>query len=158
MSKKERESKYIYPKSRVIKLGSNTLQKIDLNPIYKSIVIHGQCQGSTLGFRLSQEVLNNIFLTKEQLEIIIGIMLGDAYIHNKSANGNALIQFNQGFVHLPYVLYLMQKLAPFCTHYPLLIQARDASFSLKLYTRCLFSLNLIFYLFIYCKWKKNYIF
>jgi len=53
MSKKERESKYIYPKSRVIKLGSNTLQKIDLNPICKSIVIHGQCQGSTLGFRLS---------------------------------------------------------------------------------------------------------
>jgi len=43
----------------------------------------------------------------------------------------------------------MQKLAPFCTHYLLLIQARDASFSLKKNTRCLFSLNLIFiYLFI----------
>jgi NADH-ubiquinone oxidoreductase chain 4L len=148
MSKKERESQYVYPKSRVISLGSNTLQKIESNPICKSIVVHGQCQGSTLGFRLSQNILNNIFLTKEQLEIIIGIMLGDAYIHKKSVNGNALIQFNQGFVHLPYVLFLMQKLAPLCTHYPLLIQSRDASFSLKIYTRCLLSLNPIFDLFI----------
>jgi LAGLIDADG DNA endonuclease family len=123
MSTKERESKYIYPKSRVIKLSSNTLQKIESNPICKSIVVHGQCQGSTLGFRLSQAVLNNIFLTKEQLEIIIGIMLGDAYMHKKSLNGNALIQFNQGFFHLYYILFLMQKLAPLCTHFPLLIQA-----------------------------------
>jgi len=75
-------------------------------------------------------------------------MLGDAYIQKKSVNGNALIQFNQGFVHLPYVLFLMQKLAPLCTHYPLLIQSRDASFSLKLYTRCLLSLNPILDLFI----------
>jgi hypothetical protein len=50
-------------------------------------------------------------------------MLGDAYIHKKSVNGNALIQFNQGFVHLPYVLFLMHKLAPLCTHSPFLIQA-----------------------------------
>lgn len=50
-------------------------------------------------------------------------MLGDAYIHKKSVNGNALIQFNQGFFHLPYVLFLMQKLAPLFTHYPLLIQS-----------------------------------
>uniref|UniRef100_UPI002237B00A LAGLIDADG endonuclease n=1 Tax=Ramaria cf. rubripermanens TaxID=2016387 RepID=UPI002237B00A len=63
-----------------------------------------------------------------------------------------LIQFNQGFIHLPYVLFFNAKFSspPFrvCTHYPLLIQARDGSFSLKLYTRCLLSLNPIFDLFI----------
>src|SRR6266481_198634 len=75
-------------------------------------------------------------------------MLGVAYIKKKRSNGNAMIQFNQGFVHLPYVLFIIQNLVPLCTHYPLLMQARDGSFSLHLYTRCLLSLNPIFNLFI----------
>jgi len=68
-----------------------------------------------------------------------------------------LIQFNQGFFNFPYVLFLMQKLAPLLTHYPLLIQARDGSFSLKLYTRCLLSLNPFFDLFIVNEKKKQYL-
>lgn len=84
MSKTDRSNQNIYPKSRVIRLCSNTLTKIKSDVNCKSIVLHGSCQGSILGLRLSQTNLNNIFLTKEQQEIIIGIMLGDAYIQKKS--------------------------------------------------------------------------
>ena len=33
-----------------------------------------------------------------------------------------MIQFNQGFVHLSYVLFVYNYLAPLCTHYPSLIR------------------------------------
>lgn len=75
-------------------------------------------------------------------------MLGDGYIKKMSKNGNSMIQFNQGYIHLAYILFLFQFLAPLCTHYPSLVQRRDGSFYLQMYTRCLFCLNQIFDLFI----------
>lgn len=74
-----------------------------------------------MGFRLSQASLNSIFLTVIQKEIIIGIILGDGYIKKMGPNGNAMIQFNQGFVPLPYILFLFLFLAPLCTHCPSLV-------------------------------------
>ena len=59
-----------------------------------------------------------------------------------------MIQFNQGFKHLPYILFLFQFIFPLCTHYPSLIQHRDGTFYLQIYTRCLLCLNNIFDLFI----------
>jgi len=153
MSKKEREAKYIYPKSRTITVSSNTLQKIESNFICSSIVKYGQYSGSVLGFRLSQHTLNSIFLSHEQKEILVGILLGDGYIQKKSQNGNALIQFNQGYLHLQYILHVSYKLSSLCTHFPLLILSRDGSFSLKLSTRCLLCLNPMYDLFIKNKKK-----
>jgi hypothetical protein len=57
--------------------------------------------------------LNTLLLTQIQIETIIGIrsMLGDAHINIKfnlkkrSTNGHPTIQFNQGFIHLPYILF-----------------------------------------------------
>ena len=59
-----------------------------------------------------------------------------------------MIQFNQGFVHLPYVLFLFNFLSTLCTHYPSLIRQRDGLFSLQIYTRCLSCLVPIFELFV----------
>ena len=70
-----------------------------------------------------------------------------------SLNGNPTIQFNQGFVHLPYILFLFQILAPLCVHYPSLVKRGDGSFYLQINTRCLASLNPIFDLFIFNKVK-----
>lgn len=89
-----------------------------------------------------------MFLTPMQFDIIIGIILGDAYIRKMNANGQPYIQFNQGFSHLPYVLFLFQFLGPICTHYPSLIQNRDGTFYLQIYTRCLSCLRSIYEIFV----------
>ena len=62
-----------------------------------------------------------------------------------------MIQYNQGFVHLPYILYLFQFLAPICTHYPSLwaiAVLKDGTFDVQIYSRCLFTLNPIYELFV----------
>lgn len=101
-----------------------------------------------MGLRLTQNVLNLMFLTPIQFDIIIGIMLGDGYIKKMSANGQPCIQFNQGFSHLPYVLFVSQFLGPLCTHLPSLIQNRDGTFYLQIYTRCLLCLKIIYDIFV----------
>lgn len=98
--------------------------------------------------RLSQFALNNLYLTQIQRDIIIGIMLGDCHIKKMSKNGAPMIQYNQGFVHLPYILFLFQFLAPLCTHYPSLIQRKDGTFYLQFYSRCLSTLNPVYDLFV----------
>jgi NADH-ubiquinone oxidoreductase chain 4L len=143
----------IKTKGKTIKICSKSLQLIVPNNKIKSLVIYKSLQGYTLGLRLSQYSLNTIFITKIQLETIIGIMLGDAHIKKMSLNGNPTIQFNQGFLHLEYVLFLFQILAPLCVHYPSLVKRADGSFYLQLNTRCLASLNHIFDLFIINKVK-----
>ena len=63
-----------------------------------------------------------------------------------------MIQFNQGFLHLPYVLFVFNYLSPtnyttllFCTHYPsLIVRQRDGLFYLQIYTRCLLCLTPIY--------------
>lgn len=59
-----------------------------------------------------------------------------------------MIQFNQGFLHLPYILFVFTFLFPLCTHFPFLIRQRDGSFYLQLYTRCLLCLTPIYDLFV----------
>lgn len=60
--------------------------------------------------------------------VLVGLILGDANIRRPGKNGNPHIQFNQGFVHLEYVLFVFSLLSPLCTHFPSLIQQRDGSF------------------------------
>jgi hypothetical protein len=70
-----------------------------------------------------------------------------------SINGNPTIQFNQGFIHLPYILFLFQKLCSLCVHYPSLVKRGDGSFYLKFNTRGLACLKPVFNLFISNKIK-----
>ena len=135
-------------KGQTIKMGQKNLQSILPNTHIKTIAPYGQYQGSTLGLRLSQFALNNLYLTQIQKDIIIGIMLGDCHIKKMSKNGAPMIQYNQGFVHLPYILFLFQFLAPLCTHYPSLIQRKDGTFYLQFYSRCLSTLNPVYDLFV----------
>lgn len=85
------------------------------------------------------------------MDISVGIMLGDCHI-KKIKNGGPMIQYNQGFVHLPYILFLFQFLLcaapPLCTHFPSLIQRKDGTFYLQFYSRCLFALNQVYDLFV----------
>lgn len=146
ISNQERISRYVLSKARTINVGLKGLQKINPNIISKSLVLYGENQGSTVGLKLSQFALDNIFLTEIQKEIIIGIMLGDGYINKP--NNTPKIQHVQGYVHLSYSLFLFQFLAPLCNHFPSLVQQRDGSFSLNIHTRCLACLNPIYDLFI----------
>lgn len=142
-----RKKGIILSKGRTIRIAIHSLQPIIPNNQIKSIVPYGNLQGNTLGLRLSQTNLNNMFLTQIQIEKIIGLMLGDLHIKKMSRNGAPMIQFNQGFVHLPYILFLFQFLAPICTHYPSLIQRKDGTFYLQFYSRCLAALTPIYDLF-----------
>nr|UEV87057.1 hypothetical protein [Grifola frondosa] len=148
MSKEIRNKQNILIKGKTIKISQKNLQSIIPNNKVKSLVLYGTNQGSTLGLRLTQNNLNNLFLTQIQKDIIIGIMLGDCHIKKISVNGQPMIQYNQGFVHLPYVLFLFQYLTPLCTHYPSLVQRRDGTFYLQFYSRCLLALNQIYDLFV----------
>lgn len=80
--------------------------------------------------------------------ILVGLILGDANIRRPGKKGQPQIQFNQGFVHLEYILYVSLLLSPLCTHFPALRQQRDASFYLQLSSRCLNCLNPLYDLFI----------
>ena len=149
MDKSVREKQYIYPKSLTYplqrkKIGLKKLNKIEVNTICKAITVHGQFQGSSIGLRLSQTALNSIILTQLQRDVIIGILLGDGHIKTVGIKGQPMIQFNQGFVHLSYVLFVYNYLAPLCTHYPSLIRQRDGLFYLQIYTRCLLCLTPIY--------------
>ena len=55
---------------------------------------------------IPQTALNSIILTKIQKEVIIGILLGGGQIKTVGIKGHPMIQFNQGFIHLSYVLFL----------------------------------------------------
>lgn len=59
-----------------------------------------------------------------------------------------MIQYNQGFVLLPYILFLFQFLAPLCSHIPSLIQRKCGTFYVQFYSRCLITLNSIYDLFV----------
>ena len=52
--------------------------------------------------------------------VLVGLILGDANIRRPGKNGNPHIQFNQGFVHLEYVLFVFslnkQFMATFHNH------------------------------------------
>lgn len=69
-------------------------------------------------------------------------------LKKRSVNGQAMIQFNQGFIHLPYVLFILKFLTPLCAHYPYLIRQRDATFYLQLNTICLLCLTPFYNLFV----------
>ena len=145
-----RSNQNIISKGQTIKIGQKSLRSIISNTQTKTMVPYGQHQGNTIGLRLSQNMLNSLYLTQIQRDIIIGIMLGDCHIKKMSGlkNGAPMIQYNQGFVHLPYILFLFQFLAPLCTHYPSLIQRKDGTFYVQFYSRCLSALNPVYDLFV----------
>ena len=110
MKKSVRESQYVYPKSMTIKTVSKILSKIEKNTRFsacKEITVYGLNQGSSIGLRLSQTALNSISLTQIQKDVIIGILLGDGHIRTIGIKGQPMIQLNQGFLHLPYVLFVL---------------------------------------------------
>ena len=68
-------------KGQTIRIGiQKSLQSIIPNNQIKTLVPYGQGQGTTLGYRLSQNHLKNLFLTQTQMDILVGIMLGDCHI------------------------------------------------------------------------------
>ena len=107
MDKSVREKQYIYPKSLTIQIVNKKLSTIEINTICKAIIVHGQLQGSSIGLRLSQTALNSIILTPVQRDVIIGILLGDGHIKTVGVKGQPMIQFNQGFIHLPYLFIII---------------------------------------------------
>ena len=147
MSKEQRDKLNVLQKSRKISINSN-LKKIEPDNDCKIIVIHGSNLGSNIGLRLSQQSLDNLYLTPLIQQILVGILLGDANIRKVGKNGNPHIQYNQGFIHLEHILYLSYFLSPILTHFPSLVQQRDLSTYLHLHTRAFSSLVPLYELFI----------
>jgi LAGLIDADG DNA endonuclease family len=148
MSKEVRDKLNVLQKSRIISINSTKLKKIEPNNECKLIAIYGSNLGSNIGLRLSQQSLDNLYLTPLIQQILVGILLGDANIRKVGENGKPHIQYNQGFIHLNHILYLSYLLSPILTHYPTLVQQRDLSTYLHLHTRALSSLIPLYELFI----------
>lgn len=148
MPKHVREGSYILSKARTIPTSSRILNSIKPDTECRALVEYGGTLGSTIGYKLNTLILNNIYLTPEMTGILVGLILGDASIRRPGKKGQPQIQFNQGFVHLEYILYVSLLLSPLCTHFPALRQQRDGSFYLQLTSRCLNCLNPLYDLFI----------
>lgn len=148
MSKLERSKFYVLPKSKTVFSGPKNLKRIIPNDNCTSIVKYGDFLGSNIGMKLTNFDLKGLYLDPIIKQILVGILLGDGNIRRPSKNGQPQIQYNQGFVHLKYILFLSSFLYPILVHCPSLIQRRDLSFYLHIHTRCMDCLNPLFNLFI----------
>jgi hypothetical protein len=53
-------------------------------------------------------------LTQVQMEILVGVLLGDCHAQRGSVKGNTRLQFEQGTVNSEYLVHLYSVFAPYC--------------------------------------------
>lgn len=64
-------------------------------------------------------VEKNSFLVPQNLhEVIIGLMLGDCFIHKHPKGVNACLHFEQGLIHEAYIMHLYELFKSFCSSAP----------------------------------------
>jgi len=149
MSKIERKKLNVLTKGHTVSIGSTHLLAITPNNTCKSLVVYGSKLGSNIGYKFNSNHLNDLYLTSFIKQVLVGLLLGDANIRQPGKNGNPQIQYNQGFIHLNYILHIFLILSPIVTHLPSLVQQKDLSVYLHLHTRCLACLRPLYNLFVF---------
>jgi hypothetical protein len=129
----KREKLNVLPKGKTISIGSNKLYPINPNNYCTSLVVRGSNLGSNIGLKFNNNDLKTLYLTSFITQVLVGILLGNIRLPSKK--GNPQIQYNQGFIHLNYMLHNFNILSPILTHLPTLIQRKDLS--TYLHSRCL---------------------
>jgi hypothetical protein len=56
-----------------------------------------------------------MLLSQKQINILIGILLGDAHISQRSPTANSRLKFTQSIKFLPYFNDIFTVFQPFCT-------------------------------------------
>lgn len=137
MTRQQRESTYILPAARTIKVLQTPLTSIKPNTTSLDLVIRDGSIGSIMGYKMTQTTLAYLYLTPTMLGILVGILLGDASIRAQGVGSKPCITHNQGFIHLEYSLWLAIQLSPILSQWPSLRQRRDGTLFLGLITRSL---------------------
>jgi len=61
-----------------------------------------------------------MYLSSFHLGVMVGVLLGDAYIRKGGDNRNARILFGQSLVNFPYLWFVFTLLSPYCAGLPYL--------------------------------------
>ena len=77
-------------------------------------------------YRTSSKEKQNLQLSLELREIIIGSMLGDLSAEKRNINSNTRLQFKQSMVNEPYILYLYSLFKEFCGSEPKILSRFDS--------------------------------
>jgi hypothetical protein len=77
--------------------------------------------GTTVGLPTFTKYLRSItFISSFHLGVIVGTLLGDAFLRRVGKNGNARIIFGQSLVNFPYLWHVFSLLSPYCAGVPYL--------------------------------------
>jgi hypothetical protein len=103
LTRAQREASYVLPKARTIPVLQVKLHSIPVNTTCLALVVYGTNLGSTMGYKLTKFELKSLMLSSIIEQILVGILLGDGSIR-RLFPANPTISFNQGFIHLEYIL------------------------------------------------------
>lgn len=82
-----------------------------------------------------------MYLSSFHLGVMVGVLLGDAYMRREGDNRNARILFGQSLVNFPYLWFVFTLLSPYCAGLPYLdssvikgVRHYKARFTTRTYT------------------------
>jgi len=104
MTRAQRAATYVLPKALTISVLPSVRAPIKPDTTCLAVVVYGTHIGSTIGLALTTLTRSRLFLTPLLEQVLVGILLGDAYIRRPNAKANPNIHHKQGFVHLEYIL------------------------------------------------------
>jgi len=84
-----------------------------------ALVIWGSNLTSNVGYPKFTKLINNIItLPPYYYDIIVGLILSDAWLHKGKPHWNAQLQFKQSLNHFPYFWYVFNLLSHYCSKLP----------------------------------------
>lgn len=116
-----------------------------------SLVLYGINLQSNVGRgRFSPLLANLLMLNNYLYGVIIGVMLSEGWLMKTNINSQARFAIKQSLNNFPYIWFLFNLLAPFCSSYPSLTSStlnRILFYGVQLTTRSLPCFTEIYYLF-----------
>lgn len=81
-----------------------------------AIVLFNSKLDSTLGIpRITKFIRDLTYLNSRSLEVLVGILLGDAYLKLGNKNNNVRIAFKQSIINFPLMWTVFTELSHFCS-------------------------------------------
>ena len=110
---------YIIPAIPIINKWNKVNKSIYPNTNCTSIVLFNSKLDSTLGIpRITKFIRDLTYLNTRSLEILVGILLGDAYLKLDANNNNVRIAFKQSIINFPFMWTVFTELSHFCSSIP----------------------------------------
>jgi len=110
---------YIIPAIPIINKWNKVNKSIYPNTNCTSIVLFNSKLDSTLGIpRITKFIRDLTYLNIRSLEVLVGILLGDAYLKLGANNNNVRIAFKQSIINFPFMWTVFTELSHFCSSIP----------------------------------------